>query len=257
MIDKTKLYIIYEYTMVILALIVVSMLIGEIIFDLPETTALFIEKIDTFILAIFIADYSIKLFMAENKKRYVLSNKAELISIIPFSSIFRVFRLARLVRLARLSRFNRVLRSVAWLTRFKDKFLIFIKTNGLIYIIFITIVIVVLGSVCIKFFEDINFLDAIWWAFVTTTTVGYGDISPVSFGGRIVAGTLMLVGIGFIGMLTGTIATFFLNEGKKPISYEKEVITDIKNKLDKFDELTSSDLEQMFVVLRGLKGIDR
>jgi voltage-gated potassium channel len=57
-----------------------------------------------------------------------------------------------------------------------------------------------------------NFGDALWWAVVTVTTVGYGDTYPVTSGGRGVAVVLMLVGIGLIGVLTATVASFFVQE---------------------------------------------
>jgi voltage-gated potassium channel len=57
-----------------------------------------------------------------------------------------------------------------------------------------------------------TFKDAIWWAVVTVTTVGYGDRFPVTEGGRAVAVVLMMVGIGLIGTLTATVASFFMQE---------------------------------------------
>ncbi len=57
-----------------------------------------------------------------------------------------------------------------------------------------------------------NYPDALWWAIVTVTTVGYGDRYPVSAGGRVVATMLMLVGIGLIGVLTATVASVFIKE---------------------------------------------
>ena len=57
-----------------------------------------------------------------------------------------------------------------------------------------------------------NYADALWWAIVTVTTVGYGDRFPVTAGGRIVAVILMLVGIGLIGVLTATVASVFIKE---------------------------------------------
>jgi voltage-gated potassium channel len=57
-----------------------------------------------------------------------------------------------------------------------------------------------------------DYPDALWWAIVTVTTVGYGDRFPVSEGGRAVAVVLMLVGIGLIGVLTATVASVFIKE---------------------------------------------
>jgi len=56
-----------------------------------------------------------------------------------------------------------------------------------------------------------NFGDAIWWALVTVTTVGYGDLAPVTVQGRVVATVLMLLGIALIGVVTATVAAWFVN----------------------------------------------
>lgn len=55
-----------------------------------------------------------------------------------------------------------------------------------------------------------NFGDAIWWALVTTTTVGYGDYFPVTLEGRIVAAALMVLGISLIGVVTASVAAWFV-----------------------------------------------
>jgi voltage-gated potassium channel len=57
-----------------------------------------------------------------------------------------------------------------------------------------------------------DYPDALWWAIVTVTTVGYGDRYPVTEGGRVVAAVLMLLGIGLIGVLTATVASVFVKE---------------------------------------------
>jgi voltage-gated potassium channel len=76
-----------------------------------------------------------------------------------------------------------------------------------------------LGAWLVLLFEDHakgsnihNYPDALWWAIVTVTTVGYGDRYPATSGGRAVAVVLMLVGIGLIGVLTATVASLFVKE---------------------------------------------
>lgn len=81
-----------------------------------------------------------------------------------------------------------------------------------IHRVFITAIIILLcGSVLLVFFEkQIKFQDAVWWSIVTMATVGYGDISPATTGGRIVATMVMLSGIGLLGILTASIASIFI-----------------------------------------------
>jgi voltage-gated potassium channel len=62
--------------------------------------------------------------------------------------------------------------------------------------------------------------DGIWWAFVTTTTVGSGDIAPESVGGRIVAMMLMLMGIALLGVFTGLVASYFVEEDEQELEAE-------------------------------------
>ena len=65
-----------------------------------------------------------------------------------------------------------------------------------------TLICIGIGGVTIHYAEGMSFSDGLWWSFVTATTVGYGDISPSTIPGRIIATVLMLVGIGLIGSLT-------------------------------------------------------
>ena len=76
--------------------------------------------------------------------------------------------------------------------------------------------------------------DALWWAIVTITTVGYGDKVPVTSEGRIVAATLMIAGVGLFGMFSGFVASWFLRSGKVPRETELE---QIKRELQEIKEL--------------------
>ncbi|MFH1134722.1 MAG: ion channel [Pseudomonadota bacterium] len=86
------------------------------------------------------------------------------------------------------------------------------------------ILLVLLGAGALRFFEPrLSFPDSLWWSIVTVTTVGYGDVSPATLGGRVVGVMLMMLGIGFLGVLTATIAGLFVenkimeNKGMKPV----------------------------------------
>jgi len=94
-----------------------------------------------------------------------------------------------------------------------------IKRENLHKLFLLTLLIILIGVLGISYFEkDIGLSDALWWSFVTITTVGYGDVTPVSLGGRLIGIFIMLFGIGFLGMFTATIASVFvenrLKEGK-------------------------------------------
>jgi voltage-gated potassium channel len=88
------------------------------------------------------------------------------------------------------------------------------------YVALTTLVVVGFGALGIFAFEGgtnvriRTFGDAIWWSVVTATTVGYGDVSPVTIEGRVIAVGLMLLGIGFIGIFTATVSNVFFDQGR-------------------------------------------
>ena len=80
-----------------------------------------------------------------------------------------------------------------------------------------------------------SFGDSLWWAIVTATTVGYGDLSPVTTEGRIIAVALMLVGIGVIGVFTATVASWFVEQERAPEPADADLrrrLEAIEGKLD-------------------------
>jgi voltage-gated potassium channel len=101
---------------------------------------------------------------------------------------------------------------------------IFSRTsNSLIYIIVLSVLTVSGGAFGIYLAESnikdtkvTNIGDAFWWALVTVTTVGYGDVYPVTVEGKIIAGILMIAGIAIIGLLISTLGASFVESRLKP-----------------------------------------
>lgn len=80
----------------------------------------------------------------------------------------------------------------------------------------LTIGVLFFGAVGLSYFEEASsLLDAIWWSFVTITTVGYGDVTPTTLGGRMTGVVVMVFGIGLLGMFTATVASIFVEGNLK------------------------------------------
>ncbi len=182
---------------------------------------------------IFTLDYFSRLVRAEDKKHYIKTHPFQLIAIIP---LYNGFRAARIVS------FFHILRLTAMGNRYLTPVFNFFKTNGLNRFILIFLLLVIFIPVPMILIEpDIhNYSDALWWGIVTATTVGYGDIIPVTSIGRILASIMMLVGIGFIGMITSTIMSYASRQRK--ISSSSEKISHITKAIDQVEELNEKEI---------------
>nr|WP_288974504.1 potassium channel family protein [uncultured Blautia sp.] len=246
-----KKKILYEVSMSILAVTAVILAL----LDLTKGLLSWQIIIDNIILIIFVFDYFIRLFLSSDKKSFIKDNVLDLIAIIPFNSVFRAFRifkLGKLVRLMKLTKLTKLTRFFAYLFRFLDKIKSFIDTNGFKYMLLITAFFIGVGGVLIHYAEGMSISDGLWWAFVTATTVGYGDISPASPTGRLVAMALMLVGIGLIGSLTSTITSFFFNARSRKRNFESETIENIKIRLDDIKSLSDEEIDTICSILKTL-----
>lgn len=246
-----KKKILYEVSMSILAITAVILAL----LDLAKGLLSWQIIIDNIILMIFVLDYFIRLFLSSDKKLFIKDNVLDLIAIIPFNSVFRAFRifkLGKLVRLMKLTKLTKLTRFFAYLFRFLDKIKSFIDTNGFKYMLLITAFFIGVGGVLIHYAEGMSISDGLWWAFVTATTVGYGDISPASPTGRLVAMALMLVGIGLIGSLTSTITSFFFNARSRKSNFESETIENIKIRLDDIKSLSDEEIDTICSILKTL-----
>ena len=107
----------------------------------------------------------------------------------------------------------------------------FLETENFIRPLLVIIVIIVISSVGLSFVEpNLSLFDSLWWAVVTLTTVGYGDVTPKTIPGRFIAFIDMLVGIGVLTLLTATVASILVERkisqdlGMHSYSFENHII---------------------------------
>src|SRR4051794_6235258 len=124
-------------------------------------------------------------------------------------------RLLSSLRLVRLARLLRLLRAAVIVSRALQAERQLTKANVFRFVSLATIFLTVIAGAVqatVDTGDFKTFWDGVWWAIVTVTTVGYGDVYPRTVAGRIVAITLMLVGVGFVAVLTATIASIFVKQ---------------------------------------------
>ncbi len=242
--------LIYDITFCILALVAVYISLC----DISSGCTSFQIKIDNIISVIFIIDYVIRFITSKKKNDFVKNNILDLIAIIPFTSLFKIFRIFKVLKVLRILKFLRLARLSAYFARFFKRAKFFFNVNGLKYMVFASLSCIIAGGIAIHFVEGMSFFDGLWWSFVTATTVGYGDISPATPAGRVIAAVLMIVGIGLIGSLTSTLtALFFQNhEETSKRSAQDEILKTIQNQLDDFNDLSDDDINCICTTLKSL-----
>lgn len=154
---------------------------------------------------IVVVECAIRYIFVSDRKRYFASRRVEpAMVVVPF------FQLGRLAGVERTSVFC---------GEGAERFLSILRHRKLFRVLLAAGVLLILGAWLVELFERRapgsnihSYWDAIWWAVVTVTTVGYGDRFPVTVGGRVVAIVLMFLGISLIGILTATVASFFMQE---------------------------------------------
>jgi voltage-gated potassium channel len=144
----------------------------------------------------FLAEWALGLALAPNKRQFLRDpvNIVDLVSSVPFALIFQSVRVVRLVRVVR------VLRLATRAQRFKGKGSKLIRAAGLMASVTFS------GALAFRIVEPqstAGFEESLWWSLVTLSTVGYGDIRPITPAGHIVAGLVIIAGLGVIGYTAG------------------------------------------------------
>lgn len=205
------------FALTIQALIIVSLITFSVA-TLPDLSAnaqktLYIIEVITVV--IFTLEYILRIIMAEEKRRFIFSfyGLVDLAAILPFyiSSgldlrTVRIFRLLRLMRILKLLRYSKAVNI------FHRALLI--SKEELILFGFVAAVMFYLSAVGIYYFENSaqpdqfkSIFHSLWWAVTTLTTVGYGDMFPVTTGGKLFTFFVLVTGLGIIAVPTGLVAS--------------------------------------------------
>jgi voltage-gated potassium channel len=207
------------YNLFILVLTVLSLVIMVLLLlPLSDATLQLLTVYDNVVCLIFLIDFGLHLRWATSKREYFIGDRGwlDLLGSIPSFGFFQFTALLRLARLSRLARIARLLKGQNKRELVRD-----ILENRGQYAAFITLlaamIVLTVASVMVLQFEsrspDANITtggDALWWAIVTLTTVGYGDRFPVTTGGRITGTLVMVAGVGIIASLASIFASVLI-----------------------------------------------
>jgi voltage-gated potassium channel len=182
-----------------------------------STSAAFWTWNERILLGLFTFEYVARWVMAKNRLRYpftllgvidLLAIAPPLVGITSFRSL-KMLRSLRMLRLLKLYRYNHALQNV--MHGFRR------VRHELAVVSFVAVIVLMASSMAIYEFEHdaqpdrfTRLSDAVWWSFVTLSTVGYGDLYPITSGGRIVGAITMLVGIGIFGTFISLVGSSFL-----------------------------------------------
>lgn len=225
-----KISKIFDLSIVALILINVVIAIADT-FKLPACVKMAFSVVDVFSVAVFTVEYFLRVWTsdmlrpdlspARARLRYMLSFMAviDLLSILPFYISFipvdlRVLRMLRIVRLFRVFKINRYTTALASIGNVLKA-----KKQQLFSSVFVVLLLMVIAAVLMYNIENAaqpetfdNAFSALWWAVATFTTVGYGDIYPVTVAGKILSAIIAILGIGLVAVPTGIISSGFIEQ---------------------------------------------
>lgn len=227
---------VFDYFIVTLIVLNVAAIILQSFDDINAKYEVLFNRFEIFSAIVFTIEYILRIWTAELKYevgstfharvKFILSPMAiiDLLAILPFYLLLlnmthinidlmfiRILRLTRLLRVFKLSRYSNALKLVAKVL--KD------KKEELMSTMFVTFILLLIASTLMYNIEHNahkeafpNIVASFWWAIATLTTIGYGDVYPVTGWGRLLSGIIAILGIGLVALPTGIISSSFIEE---------------------------------------------
>ena len=191
----------------------------ETLSGLSELTLSVLYAIEVVTIGFFTVEYGLRFYSAKNKTSYVFGfyGIVDILAILPFYLMFfgighvdaRIIRILRFLRVFRVLKYLRYNKAAERLQR-----AILISKEEIVLFAVLSLILLYISATGIWFFEHEvqpnkfgSIFDGLWWAVATLTTVGYGDVYPVTAGGRFFTFVLLMIGLGFISIPSGIIAS--------------------------------------------------
>lgn len=183
--------------------------------NLSIKTQEIINRLEIFCVSVFTVEYLLRIYSASSRVKFFFSffGLIDLIAILPFYltlgmdlKSLRAIRLFRILRLFKFLRYGNTMEKIkkSFNSMKRELFLFTLATLMLLYF----------SSIGIYYFENeaqpevfASIFDAMWWSVATLTTVGYGDVYPITSGGKIFASVIVFIGLGLVAIPTGLIAS--------------------------------------------------
>nr|WP_321237436.1 ion transporter [uncultured Psychroserpens sp.] len=214
-INDNRLSRFFSFFIQILILVSIVTFSVETIPNLKPQTRTILHAIELFCVIVFTAEYLLRIYVADSKFKFVFSffGIIDLLAILPFYLSFgvdlrslRALRFLRLFRVLKLVRYNRAMNHFTRAIKSaKEEIFLFI---------FITLILIYFAAVGIYYFENqaqpkhfSSIFDSLWWAIITLTTVGYGDVYPITVGGKVFTFFILMIGLGIVAIPTGIISS--------------------------------------------------
>ena len=211
---------IFIQVLIVLSLLAFSI---ETLPNLSEQTKEYLYYFEVFCVAIFTIEYLLRFTFAKKKLGYVFSfyGIIDLLAILPFYLTFgidlrsvRIFRILRVFRILKLARYNNAM------NRFREAAIS--AREEIVLFIILTGILLYLSAFGIYMFENeaqpekfASVFHSLWWAVSTLTTVGYGDVYPITMGGKIFTFFILIIGLGIVTVPAGIVASALSNSVKE------------------------------------------